>query len=87
MLEVDDVDAIVGRAQAHGATLLRAPSDQWWGVRSAVVRDPFGYRWSIHSIVEELSPEEMQRRADELGLYPPPPANEMPASGSQSQAS
>ena len=72
LLEIDDVDAVVERAIAAGATVLRRAEDQWWGVRSGVIRDPFGYRWSIHTVVEAISEAEIQRRADALGLYPPP---------------
>jgi uncharacterized glyoxalase superfamily protein PhnB len=72
LIEIDDVDAVLERAIAAGATVLRRAEDQWWGVRSGAIRDPFGYRWSIHSVVEAISADEMQRRADELGLYPPP---------------
>jgi PhnB protein len=72
LIEIDDVDGVLDRAVAAGATVLRRAEDQWWGVRSGTMRDPFGYRWSIHSVVEALSEGEIQRRADELGLYPPP---------------
>jgi PhnB protein len=72
LMEIDDVDAVIERAVAGGATVLRSAEDQWWGVRGGTIRDPFGYRWSIHSVVEAVSEGEIQRRADELGLYPPP---------------
>jgi PhnB protein len=72
LLEIDDVDAVLERAIAAGATVLRRAEDQWWGVRSGTIHDPFGYRWSIHTVVEAFSEDEIQRRADELGLYPPP---------------
>ena len=72
LLQVDDVDAVFVRAVAAGATVLRPPADQWWGVRSGSFRDPFGHRWSVNTIVEPISIEEMQRRSDALGLYPPP---------------
>lgn len=72
LIEIDDVDAVLERAIAAGATVLRRAENQWWGVRSGAIRDPFGYRWSIHSVVEAISEDEIQRRADELGLYPPP---------------
>ena len=71
LVEMDDVDAVLERAIAGGATVLRSAEDQWWGVRSGAIRDPFGYRWSIHSVVEAISADEIQRRADALGLYPP----------------
>jgi PhnB protein len=72
LVEMDDVDAVLERAIAAGATVLRSAEDQWWGVRTGVIRDPFGYRWSIQSVLEAISEGEIQRRADELGLYPPP---------------
>jgi PhnB protein len=72
LVQVDDVDAVLARAAAAGATVLRAPEDQWWGVRGGSFRDPFGHRWSVHTVVEPISIGEMQRRADALGLYPPP---------------
>jgi len=72
LIEIDDVDAVLERAIAAGATVLKRAETQWWGVRSGAIRDPFGYRWSIHSVVEAISADEMQRRADALGLYPPP---------------
>ena len=71
LIEIEDVDAVLERAIAAGATVLRGAEDQWWGVRSGVIRDPFGYRWSIHSVMEAISADEIQRRADALGLYPP----------------
>jgi PhnB protein len=76
LIEIDDVDAVLERAIAAGATVLRGAEDQWWGVRAGVIRDPFGYRWSIHAVVEAISEVEIQRRADELGLYPPPRPND-----------
>lgn len=76
LIEIEDVDAVIGRAVAAGATVLRSTENQWWGVRSGVIRDPFGYRWSIHSVVEAISEAEIQRRADALGLYPPPQARD-----------
>jgi PhnB protein len=72
LVQVDDVDGVLARAEAAGATVLRVPADQWWGVRSGAFRDPFGHHWSVHTIVEPMSIAEMQRRSDALGLYPPP---------------
>lgn len=75
MVQVDEVDTVLDRAVARGATQLRNAEDQWWGVRSGGFRDPFGHRWSVYSVTQPISIEEMQRRADELGLYPPPEAD------------
>lgn len=73
IVQVPDVDGVLARAEAGGATLLRPAEEQWWGVRGGSFRDPFGHRWNVHTVIESISGAEMQRRADELGLYPPPP--------------
>ena len=63
-LHVDDADAVIKRAAEAGATVEKEPSDQFYGERSGVFRDPFGHRWNIGHSIEEVSPEEMQRRYD-----------------------
>jgi len=65
-LHVDDTDALVRRAAAAGATIERPPQDQFYGERSAVIRDPFGHRWLIGHQIAEVSAEEMQRRYTQL---------------------
>ena len=67
-LHVDDADATIQRAVAAGATLERAASDAFYGERSGVVIDPFGHRWNIGHSIEEVTPEEMQRRY--VALFP-----------------
>jgi len=64
-LYVADVDALVARAVAAGATVREAPSTFVSGDRYASIRDPFGVRWSIMTRVEDLSPEESARRVAE----------------------
>jgi PhnB protein len=64
---VADVDAFFARAKEAGATVLRAPTDQFYGDRSGQLRDPFGHTWSFATRVEAVSPEEMHRRAAKLG--------------------
>ena len=61
----DDADAVVAAAEAAGATIREPLSTFVSGDRFASIRDPFGVRWSIMSRVEDLSPEESQRRVDE----------------------
>lgn len=61
-LHVDDTDDLVRKARAAGAEVLREPQDQFFGERSATIRDPFGYRWLIGHSVEDVSTDEMQRR-------------------------
>ena len=62
LLYVDGVDAVYKQALAAGATSVRGPEDMFYGDRSAGVRDPFGNRWWIHTHVEDVQPEEMERR-------------------------
>jgi len=59
---VDDVDAVVARAVELGATLRRAPEDQFYGDRDSFIIDPFGHGWTVASHVEDVSPEELTRR-------------------------
>jgi uncharacterized glyoxalase superfamily protein PhnB len=61
-LHVDDADAMIDRAVRSGATLEREPSDAFYGERSGAIRCPFGHRWLIGHSIEEVSPQEMQRR-------------------------
>ncbi|MCB1348925.1 MAG: VOC family protein [Paracoccaceae bacterium] len=61
-LSLDDVDATVARAAAAGALVLRAPADQSFGERTATLLDPFGHRWMLAQQIEEVTPEEMQKR-------------------------
>jgi PhnB protein len=61
-LHVDDADALIARATEAGATVLRPPTDAPHGERAGAIRDPFGHEWLIGHQIEEVSPEEMQRR-------------------------
>jgi PhnB protein len=65
-LHVDDADALIRRAVAAGATVVRPPTDQFYGERSGTVRDPFGHEWNIGHEIEKLSAAEMQRRYDAM---------------------
>jgi PhnB protein len=62
---VEDVDAVHARALAQGATEIRAVENEFYGDRSGQFEDPFGHRWSVSSHVEDVPPEEMQRRSQE----------------------
>lgn len=64
-LYVPDVDAVVERAVAAGASVREAPSDFVSGDRFASIRDPFGVRWSVMTRIEDLSEEESARRVAE----------------------
>jgi PhnB protein len=65
MVTVPDVDAIVGRAVAAGGTLTRPVENRFYGHRNGEITDPFGYRWTLSTRVEDLSEEEVLRRAAE----------------------
>ncbi len=62
-LYVEDVDAVVRRALEAGAQLTRPVADQFYGDRNGGVADPFGHVWWISTHKEDLSPEELRRRA------------------------
>jgi PhnB protein len=65
---VDDCDALFNRAVAAGAKVDGGPmgqlSDQFWGDRSGTFTDPAGYRWTIATRKEDLTPEEIQKRQE-----------------------
>ena len=63
---VEDVDSVFDAAIEAGATELRAVENQFYGDRSGQLEDPFGHRWSVATHVEDVPPEEMQKRAAEM---------------------
>lgn len=65
-LYLPDVDAVVGRAVAEGAKILKPVQDQFYGDRSGFIQDPFGHLWGVATHVEDVSPEEMEERAKKL---------------------
>ena len=65
-IQVDNCDQAFEQAVTAGAKTLNEPIDYFWGMRSAMVNDPYGYRWALGQRVEEVSPEEMMKRAKDL---------------------
>jgi PhnB protein len=61
-LYVDDTDAYYRRSLAAGATSVREPADQFYGDRSAGVKDAFGNQWHFATHVEDVPPAEMEER-------------------------
>lgn len=61
-LHVDNADTLIARCVELGATVVRPAADHFYGERSGKIRDPFGHEWDIGHSVEQVSPEEMQRR-------------------------
>jgi PhnB protein len=62
-LYLDDVDAVAAKALAAGATLKRPVENQFYGDRLGSIVDPFGHLWHISTHIEDVSPEEVGRRA------------------------
>jgi PhnB protein len=65
-LHVDNADALIDTAVSCGAKLERPPTDAFYGERGGSIFDPFGHRWLIGHSIEQVEPQEMQRRYDEL---------------------
>lgn len=61
-LYVEDVDAVFDAAVAAGATALRPVENQFYGDRSGQFEDPFGHHWNVATHVEDVPPEEMEKR-------------------------
>jgi hypothetical protein len=79
---VKDCDALFKRAVEAGAKVQDGPmgamQDQFWGDRSGTFTDPSGYRWTIATRKEDLTPQEMKQRQDEwmkqfAGAHSPTP--------------
>lgn len=62
---VPDVDARVARATAAGGKLTKPIENRFYGHRAGEITDPFGYRWTLSTKIEDVSDEELQRRAQE----------------------
>ena len=63
MIYVEDVDTVFSRAIAAGGKEQRPVKDQFYGDRSGTLEDPFGHIWHVATHTEDVSPEEMERRA------------------------
>jgi PhnB protein len=63
-LYVNDTDAIYQRALQAGATSVMEPMDQFYGDRSAGVKDAVGNHWWIATHKEDVPPEELAKRAE-----------------------
>ena len=66
MVYLDDVDSAFQRALDAGATKECDLENQFYGDRSGCVIDPFGHRWMLSTHIEDVSPEEMQRRMEQF---------------------
>ena len=64
---VDDVDTAFKQAIAAGGTETMKVEDQFWGDRMGTFNDPFGHGWSLATHIEDVSPQQLQSRLEELG--------------------
>jgi PhnB protein len=64
-LYVENVDSVYDQAVTAGAKADQRPADMFWGDRYGKLTDPFGHSWSIATHKEDVSPEEMRKRAHE----------------------
>lgn len=61
-----NVDQIFDLAVAEGAKILKPVQDQFYGDRSGFFQDPFGHLWGVATHVEDVSPEELDRRMKKM---------------------
>jgi PhnB protein len=66
MLYVEDVDGVFARAVKAGAKVVKQVEDQFYGDRTGTLTDPFGHCWTIATHKEDVAPEEMTRRFNEM---------------------
>ena len=63
MIYVDDVDTMFKNAISGGAKEIKPLENQFYGDRSGTLKDPFGHVWTVATHIEDIAPEEMERRA------------------------
>lgn len=66
MLYVEDVDTVFQRALNAGAEQVFPVRDEFWGDRAGTLRDPFGHLWMVATHREEVPPDELRRRGEEM---------------------
>jgi PhnB protein len=63
---VDDVDAAYKKAVDAGATPVLPVSDWFWGDRYGILRDRFGHVWALATVLDELTPEQVEKKIEEM---------------------
>lgn len=66
MIYTEDCDAMFAQAIAAGATAVKPLQDQFYGDRSGTVKDPYGHVWTISTHIEDLTPEQVAERMQEM---------------------
>ena len=67
MIYVEDVDSVFNQAISAGAEQIRPVADQFYGDRTGGLKDPFGFQWWVATHIEDVPPEEMEKRAKAAG--------------------
>jgi PhnB protein len=67
MIYVENVDTVFNQAVEAGATVKEALTDKFYGDRSGSLIDPFGHVWHVSTHKEDVSVEEMEKRAKAAG--------------------
>jgi PhnB protein len=62
MIYVPDVESVFHKAVAMGAKVKEELKDKFYGDRNGTINDPFGHQWTVATHIEDVTPEEMQRR-------------------------
>ncbi len=68
----ENVDAMFAQAVAAGATELRPLMNQFYGDRSGLLKDPYGHRWTLATHIEDISDEELKKRAEAMSQQAAP---------------
>eukprot|EP00243_Klebsormidium_subtile_P007532 TRINITY_DN3352_c0_g2_i1.p1 TRINITY_DN3352_c0_g2~~TRINITY_DN3352_c0_g2_i1.p1 ORF type:complete len:159 (-),score=40.73 TRINITY_DN3352_c0_g2_i1:566-1042(-) len=66
----EDCDAAFKRAVEAGAKVVHEVHDHFHGARCGTIQDPFGHQWAITTQIEDLTPEEVQKKIDDM-VAPP----------------
>lgn len=66
LLYVENVDEVFNRAVKAGATVIREIKNEFYGDRMGTLKDPFGHIWSIGTHIEDVSPQEMEKRMKQM---------------------
>jgi PhnB protein len=65
---MEDVDAVVKKAIDAGALIIEPTENKFYGDRVALLADPYGHRWHVATHIEEISIEEIKKRASVEGM-------------------
>ncbi len=66
VLYVENVDELFARAVSAGAKVIRGLQNEFYGDRMGTLEDPFGHKWSLATHIEDVSPEEIKKRAEKM---------------------